>query len=124
MAKKILIIDDDPLIVRMYERKLKADGYEVHLAFNGEEGLKKAKEVKPDLILLDILMPKLNGYETLKQIKADHKIAKIPIFVLTSLGDRPEDIKKFKEFGVNDYLVKSEISLQDLSNKIAKILGK
>src|SRR3989344_2892662 len=95
-AKKILLIDDDPLIVRMYERKLVKEGFAVTLASNGEEGLKAIENDRPDLVLLDVLMPKMNGWEMLKKLKGYPKAADIPVITLTSLGDRPEDIQKFK----------------------------
>jgi len=118
--KKILLVDDDPLIVRMYERKLVKEGFAVALAPNGEEGLKAIENDRPDLVLLDVLMPKMNGWEMLKKLKGDPKAADIPVITLTSLGDRPEDIQKFKDLGVKEYLVKSQVELKDLVAMIHK----
>lgn len=118
--KKILLVDDDPLIVRMYERKLAKEGFAVTLAPNGEEGLKAIESGRPDVILLDVLMPKMNGWEMLKKLKGNPKTADIPVITLTSLGDRPEDIQKFKDLGVKEYLVKSQIELKDLVAAIKK----
>ena len=123
-AKKILLVDDDPMIVRMYQRKLEHDGFTVMLAFNGEEGLAAVKKVKPDIILLDIMMPKKNGIDTLKELKADKTTADIPVIILTNLGDRPEDVDKAKQLGAVDYLVKANISLGDLVKKIKDTLAK
>lgn len=120
VVKKILIVDDDPLIVRMYERKLVKEGFAVTLAPNGEEGLKALEKEIPDLIMLDVLMPKLNGWETLKKIKENPKTAQIPVIVLTSLGDRKEDIQKFKDVGIKEYLVKSGVELKELVEIIRK----
>lgn len=119
---KILLIDDDALLVRMYQKKLTDDGYEVSTAPNGLEGLELLRKEKPDLILLDILMPKMNGYETLKRIKEEKNWEKIPVLMLTSLDDNPKDREKLKEFGVKDYIVKSEITLPQLSEKIKEYL--
>lgn len=122
MSKKILLIDDDPLIVRMYERKLTQEGLAVRLAANGDEGLHALESETPDLIILDVLMPKMNGWETLKKIKENPKTKDIPVITLTSLGDRPEDIKRFKDYGVKEYLVKSQIELKGLVDIIRKYI--
>ncbi|MDO8557651.1 MAG: response regulator [bacterium] len=121
--KKILIVDDDPLIVRMYERKLTKEGFAITLAANGEEGLKALEKETPDLVLLDVLMPKMNGWEALKKIKENPKTKNIPIITLTSLGDKPADIQKFKDAGVKEYLVKSEVDLKTLVATIWKHLS-
>jgi two-component system, OmpR family, alkaline phosphatase synthesis response regulator PhoP len=122
--QKILLIEDDPMITRMYQRKLENDGFKVNLAFNGEEGLAAIKNDRPDIILLDIMMPKMNGIDTLKAIKADPATKDIPVVMLTNLGDRPEDVQKCKEFGANDYWVKANVSLKDVVEGIKKILAK
>ena len=115
-------MDDDPLIVRMYERKLTQEGFAVMLAPNGDEALHLLETKRPDLILLDVLMPKMNGWEVLKRLKANDATKDIPVITLTSLGDRPEDIEKFKDLGVKEYLVKSQIELKDLVAAIRKHL--
>lgn len=122
--QKILLIEDDPMITRMYQRKLEGEGFKITLAFNGEEGLAAIKNDRPDIILLDIMMPKMNGIDTLKAIKADPSIKDIPVVMLTNLGDRPEDVQKCKEFGANDYWVKANVSLKDVVEGIKKILTK
>jgi DNA-binding response OmpR family regulator len=119
---KILLVEDDPMIVRMYQRKLENDGFKVSLAFNGEEGLAAVKNDRPDIILLDIMMPKMNGIETLKAVKADALTKDIPVIILTNLGDRPEDVQKCKELGAADYLVKANVQLKELSEKIKSII--
>ncbi len=120
--KKILVVDDDPLIVRMYERKLIKEGFAVHLAANGEEGIKALEKEIPDLILLDVLMPKMNGWEALKKIKENPKTKNIPVITLTSLGDRKEDIQRFKDLGVKEYLIKSDVDLKTLVETIKKYI--
>jgi CheY-like chemotaxis protein len=120
--KKVLLVDDDPMIVRMYSRKLEHGGYKVNLAFNGEEGVASAKKDKPDIILLDIMMPKMNGIEALKKLKADAELKDVPVLILTNLGDRPEDVEKAKKIGALEYLVKANIQLEDLMSVIKKYL--
>src|SRR3989344_1196017 len=124
MAKKhILIVDDDPLMARMYENKMQTDGYDVAVASNGEEALLAVRKKKPDLMLLDVMMPKMNVVETLKALKGDAKTKNIHIIILNNLGDNPDDIQKAKDLGALDYLVKSQISLKELSDRVKKELG-
>ena len=120
---RILLVDDDPLIIRMYQTKLVHDGYEVDGAANGEEALACVLRRRPDLILLDVMMPKMNGVETLKALQGDAKTRGIPVIILTNLGDRPEDVEKAKKLGALDYLVKSEVSLHDLAARVKSALG-
>jgi DNA-binding response OmpR family regulator len=121
---KILLVEDDPMVVKMYKNKLTREGFSLALAFNGEEGLKALKKDRPDIILLDIMMPKMNGFETLKNIKADPDFKNIPVVILTNLGDRSEDIKKSKELGAEDYWVKVNMPLKELATRIKDILAK
>jgi len=122
-AKIILLVDDDPLIIRMYQKKLSAEGYKVNTAFNGEEGLTSIKKEKPDLILLDVMMPKVNGVEVLKTLKKDSESAMIPVIILTNLGDDEKEIQAAKDLGALDYLVKSDISLEELSLRVKESLA-
>ncbi len=119
---KILIVEDDPLINKMYSEKLTRDGYEVSVAQNGQEGLDKMKENRPDLIILDIMMPKLSGVEVISEMRKDVNLEKIPIIVLSNLTDGP-DIEKAKKMGVTEYLVKSDLDPEDVSNTVKKYLG-
>lgn len=120
--KTILLVDDDPLIIRMYQNKLKNEGYEVRTAFNGEEALTDIRKQRPDIILLDVMMPKLNGVETLKELKKDPRTSEIPIIILTNLGDQQEDVENAKQLGALDYLVKSETTLSHLSERVEKAI--
>lgn len=121
-SKHILIIDDDAQIRRLYGGKLAASGYEVNTAFNGEEALALITKERPALILLDVMMPKMNGVETLKTLKGNDELKDIPVIILTNLGDKTEDVENAKALGALDYLVKSEISLVDLSARVKKVL--
>ena len=103
MAKKILVADDEPDIVEALKIRFEIDGYEVIEAYNGEECLEKAKKELPDLIIMDVTMPQMDGYEAVKEIKRDEAIKNIPIFMLTG-KDQMEDI--FRMEGVQEYIVK------------------
>ncbi len=122
--KTVLLVDDDPLILRMYHRKLTDDGYAVATATNGEEALGQVAKEKPDLILLDVMMPKMNGVEVLKRLKADERTKDIPVIFLTNLGDSTDDMEKAKALGASEYLVKADVSLKQLSERVASIVGK
>lgn len=117
--KKVLIVDDDPLILRMYERTMKRNGYDVEIARSGEEVFSSLYRRTPDVILLDIMMPRLNGVETLKILKADDKTKHIPIIILSNLGDKPDEMDAAKEFGAFDYLVKANTELSVLAERVA-----
>ena len=121
---KILLVEDDPMIVKMYQRKLKMDDFELVIAFNGQEGLDALKTYQPDIVLLDIMMPKMNGLETLKILKQDERYKDIPVVILTNLGDRAEDMQKCKELGAEDYWVKANMSLEEISRRVKEILAK
>ena len=104
---KILIVEDDLLVSRMYQRAFISEGFNVDLAANGREGLKKAQEGRPDLVLLDIMMPEMNGLEVLSALKTDEALKAIPVVVLTNLsGTRDAEAAMAK--GAAEYLVKSE----------------
>jgi|Deesub1362A_J573_1020465.scaffolds.fasta_scaffold01078_15 CheY-like chemotaxis protein len=103
--KKILIADDEPEIVDIVKKMLE-EHYEVITAYDGEECLKKAKKEKPDLILLDILMPKLDGWETLKKLKEDEELKDIPVSMLTALPLTPEDTRDKPIDKIENYIVK------------------
>jgi DNA-binding response OmpR family regulator len=121
MKKTILLVEDEKAISKAYGEHFKKEGYLVEHAYDGVEGLKKAKTLKPDLILLDILLPELDGISVIKEVKADNSIAEIPILVLTNLstGDK---IMEAVRSGTTMYLVKSFHTLEDVSKKIKEIL--
>lgn len=120
---KVLLVDDDPLIIRMYEYRLRHDGYQVLLAFDGERAVIEAKKSLPDIILLDLMMPKMNGVEALKFFKKEPDTKNIPVIVLTNLGDDPSYIELTKELGAVDYLVKADTSLKELTKRVENIIG-
>jgi DNA-binding response OmpR family regulator len=104
-AKKILVVDDNPNIVKLLEYRLKANKYEVITAHDGEEALEKVRQEKPGLILLDVLIPKLDGYQVLSILKADEQYKDIPIVMLTAKG-QIKDMKKGLELGADSYITK------------------
>ena len=101
---------------------LRKEGYEVVSALNGEIGLRLAKTDKPDLILLDLILPVVDGFEVLKHIKNDPKIREIPIIVLTNL-DKMEDVERALQAGATTYLIKTDYGLAEVIEKIKKVIG-
>lgn len=121
---KILLAEDEPFLSGMYQTKLQLEGFDVALASNGEEALEKFKKDKFDIILLDIMMPKLNGFEVLKSIRgsSDKQKAKIPVLVLTNLGQK-SDIEQGLLLGANDYIVKASFTPAQVVEKIKKFIN-
>lgn len=119
---KVLIVDDDAFLASIYATKLDIEGFEVVSARDGEEGYKAAMKEKPDLILLDVLMPKLDGFETLKKLKSDPDTKAIPVIMLTNLGQK-EDIEKGMQEGAADYLIKAHFVPAEAVEKIKKVLN-
>ncbi len=119
--KTILVAEDDQLYASVYQNKLGKEGFNVVLAVNGVEALKKTKELKPDLVLLDLIMPEMDGFTALEKMKADPETKKIKVIVMSNLG-QDSDIKRAKELGAEEYFVKASISIQDLVNKIRDYL--
>jgi len=122
MAKKILIIEDEKILAALLQKKLTVSGYEVSLANNGEKGLALMRELKPDLILLDILMPRMNGLEVLAEMKKDNNLKKISVIVISNSG-QPVEIDKIKELGAKDWLIKTDFDLQEIIQKVKKQIG-
>jgi len=122
-AKKILVVEDDKFLRDLCVKKLDRMGFYVDSAIDGLDGLKKIVKDKPDLVLLDIIMPGLEGFEILEKVRAnkDKKIAQIPIVILSNLGQE-SDVKKALELGANDYLIKAHFSIDDIADKVKKFL--
>lgn len=119
--KKILIIEDDGIISSMYKTKFEIEGFEVFIADNGVIGLELAKKEKPDIIMLDVILPQLDGFSVLDQIKKDKTTENIPVIMLTNLGTE-EDKAKGEIMGASDYLVKASLTPGQVSAKIKKVL--
>ncbi|MFZ8848138.1 MAG: response regulator [Minisyncoccia bacterium] len=114
---KILIVEDDKFLRLLLERKLKNENFEVVAAEDGEEALEKIVTEKPDLILLDIILPKKSGFAVLEEINKDENLKRIPVFIISNLG-QPEDIERGKNLGAKEYFVKAGLSLEELIKKI------
>jgi len=117
----ILLVEDDEFLAELYATKLTLEGYRVILATDGMKGLKLAKEKSPSLILLDILLPKLDGYQVLAELKKDSKAKDIPVVLLTNLSQRNE-VKRGLDLGAVDYLIKAHFMPSEVVAKIKKYL--
>ncbi len=117
----ILLVEDDEFLAELYATKLTLEGYKVILATDGMKGLKLAKEKSPSLILLDILLPKLDGYQVLAELKKDSKAKDIPVVLLTNLSQRNE-VKRGLDLGAVDYLIKAHFMPSEVVAKIKKYL--
>lgn len=120
---KVLLVEDDKFLVRMYEARLSAEGFKVETALNGDECLEKASSSNPDIILLDLMLPLLDGFAVLQRLKADEKIKKIPVIVFSNRSQQ-DDILKAKELGAEDFLVKVSTPPEEVIRKINNILHK
>lgn len=119
--KYILVAEDDKFYANIYRTKLTKEGYEVVVVGDGAQAMKLARQKKPDLILLDIVMPVKDGFETLKELKADANLKSVKVIVLSNLGQE-EDIKKAKELGAVDYIVKANVSIGQMMSKIKSFI--
>ncbi len=122
----ILLVEDDVILVEMYQAKFELEGHLVTVATNGEECLEILASYKPELILLDILMPKLNGFHVLKEIKKQPDLRQIPVILLTNLGEAEVDMNRelASALGVSDYLIKSRHTPDEVVEKVVKVLNK
>ena len=121
MAQKILIIEDDKFLRELIARKLIQENFEISEAVDGEEGLKKIKEEKPVLILLDLILPGIDGFEVLTKMKEDPGLASIPVIILSNLGQR-EDVERGLKLGAVDYLVKAHFTPNEIISKVGAVL--
>lgn len=121
MPKKILLIEDDPFLSSLLGNRLKKEGFEVIAVKSGGEASKALASDKPDLILLDIILPGKSGFEVLEDIRSNPASSKISVIVISNLGQE-SDIEKAKELGATDYIVKAKITIDDLVNNIKKFL--
>jgi len=118
---KVLLVEDDEILIRMYRTKLERENFEVDIARDGEEGLTKIGEFKPDIVLLDIVLPKLNGVEILKRIKATPELKEIPVLILTNVSIGA-NVKECLESGALGYIIKSNSTPNHLIQKVRATL--
>ena len=119
--KKILLIEDEELINTLLQRKLEKEGYKVSVARDGVEGLEKMKDEWPDLILLDIVMPRMSGLEVMEEMRKDKELIKIPVIVISNSG-QPVELDRAKQLGARDWLIKTEFDPKEVLDKIKKHL--
>ncbi len=118
---KILIVEDDPFLASLSRKRLEQEGFATRVASDGEQGLKAIADETPDLILLDIIMPVMNGFDALKKMKADEKMKNIPVIIFSNLGQEHE-IEEGKQLGADDFLVKARFTLREVVEKIEEVL--
>lgn len=119
--KTILFIEDESVLQKTFRDVLEKEGYKIITALDGEVGLRLVKEKKPNLILLDLVLPKMNGFEVLKELKKNKETKDIPVIILTNL-ERSEDVDRALELGATTYLVKANYELKEVVEKIKKTI--
>jgi len=122
MKNKILIIEDEKILLDLLQKKLSQEGYEILVSHNGEEGLTMMKEQKPDLILLDIIMPKMSGFEVMEEMNKDPELKLIPVIIVSNSG-QPVEIERAQSLGAKDWLVKTEFDPQLVIDKVKKLFA-
>ena len=120
---KILLIEDDPFLLSMYSTKFEIENFQVESAEDGEKGLELALKSDPDIILLDILMPKMNGFEVLEKLKTNEKTKHVPVILLTNLNQKDE-IERGMSLGADDYLIKAHFMPTEVVDKIKKVIAR
>lgn len=123
MAKKILIVEDEKILAGLLEKRLSQDGYNVFTTKDGVEGLEVMRKNSFDLILLDIIMPRMGGFEMMEEKLKDERIKDIPIIIISNSG-QPVEIDRARKLGAKDWLIKTEFNLQEVLEKVIKQIGK
>lgn len=121
MAYKILVVEDDKFLRELISQKLTKEGYDVKEAIDGEDGVVKVKEEKPDIILLDLILPGMDGFEVLAKIKDDPEVENIPVVILSNLGQR-DDVERGLKLGAVDFLIKAHFTPGEIIEKIEKVM--
>lgn len=120
---KVLVVEDDHLFLRIFQEKFSRDGFQVATALDGQEGLEKIEKEKPDLVLLDIMMPRMDGVEMLEKVKTNPKTRDIPVIMLTNLGEEGVG-KKCLDLGAAAFWIKSNHRLNEIVTKVKEVLDK
>jgi len=121
-GRRILLVEDDRFLRRACEASLRQRGFSVAVAVDGEDALDKVRQSPPDLILLDLLMPRMTGIEVLRTLRAQEPTRGIPVLILSNSSSREEDAEEIRTLGVSDYLVKANLSLQELGDRVTRLL--
>ena len=122
MSKKILIIEDEEILMNLLQRKLIQEGYDVSIARDGDDGLESMRKNLPDLILLDILMPRVGGIEVMEEMQKDDSLKNIPVVIISNSG-QPVEIDRAQQLGARDWLIKTEFDPQEVVDKVKKQIG-
>ncbi|MDP2864220.1 MAG: response regulator [bacterium] len=117
MAKTILVVEDDKFLRELIVRKLIQEDFSTSEAIDGEDGMKKIKEEKPDLVLLDLILPGIDGFEVLSKVKGDVSLARIPVIILSNLGQK-DDVERGFKLGAVDYLIKAHFTPGEIIEKV------
>ncbi|OGH72639.1 MAG: hypothetical protein A2921_03510 [Candidatus Magasanikbacteria bacterium RIFCSPLOWO2_01_FULL_43_20b] len=117
----VLLVEDDAFLSNIYKTKFEMEGFKISIAENGEVGLSEVKKKKPDIILLDVLMPKMDGFAVLEKLKADEETKNIPVVLLTNLGQK-DDVDKGFEMGAAGYLIKAHFKPSEVVDKVKEVL--
>ncbi|MFA4998506.1 MAG: response regulator [Candidatus Paceibacterota bacterium] len=117
MSKKILLVEDEEILINILSKKLTKEGYEVTIARNGQEGLESMRKDKPDLILLDVVMPKMSGFEVMEEMNKDEKLKKISVIIVSNSG-QPVELDRAKKLGAKDWLIKTDFDPQEVVEKV------
>lgn len=120
--KYVLVVEDDPFYSKIYKTKLAKEKIDSEIVSNGNEAIKSVQKLRPGLILLDLIMPGKDGFETLAELKADPVMKDIPVIVLSNLSQE-EDIKRIMDLGATEYLVKANVPIQEVVEKVKHTLG-
>ena len=120
---RVLVVEDDKFLQRLLVMKLTQDGFDVSGASDGEEGLRRIVTESPDLVVLDLIMPKMDGFEVLTQMRTNAASRDIPVIVLSNLG-QDEDVSRVKQLGAMEFLTKSDISIHEVVRKIKETLAR
>lgn len=118
----ILLVEDDTFLAKIYSMALSAHGFHVSVATNGEDGLRAIQKDLPHLVVMDIMLPRMDGFEMLERIKSESQIASIPVFVLSNLGQR-EDVERCMELGAAQYFIKAHVLPADVIREAKKLLA-
>ncbi len=118
----IVLVEDDTFLANIYKTKFEMEGFKVTVAEDGAAGVEEVKKRKPDLVLLDILLPKMDGFQVLETLKKDPEVKSIPVILLTNLGQK-DDVDKGLQMGAADYLIKAHFKPSETVDKVKKVLG-
>ena len=121
MKKNILIVEDDQFFRELLNKKLLSLGYSITEAANGEDGVNLTKQKKPDLIILDLLLPSIDGFEVLSKVKTNPETSSIPVIIVSNLGQQ-EDVERGLKLGASDYMIKSQFDVESIVAKIKSII--